>query len=149
MIDRASSNNAPQPDAGSAPARQQLLDLRQQLLRLHKTLLDSERAAYEQFHGKVSNFQMLRLVIDDEWFSWLHPFSRLIVQMDDALQAEEPVTAAEVDRFFQQTGALLPQVAMAPEVEKQYQAALQRDVNVVIAHSKMLQFLEQHMPQTE
>jgi hypothetical protein len=122
--------------------RQRLRELRRGLLRLHKTLLDAERAAYEQLHGQVSNHRMLQLVIGDEWFSWLHPMSQLVVKIDDALKAEEPLTAIEADRLTNEARTLLNLPAMGSRYEQQYQNALQREPDVVVAHAAMSQLLK-------
>ncbi|MBA3257376.1 MAG: hypothetical protein H0T64_12105, partial [Pyrinomonadaceae bacterium] len=51
---------------------QQLIQLRQSLLRMHKTLLDLEREAYERTRGRVDNsYEVLQLVMHDPWFAWL------------------------------------------------------------------------------
>ena len=57
--------------------RPQLNGLRDALLNLHKVLVDSERASYEQTMGTIhSPNQLLQLLINDPWFAWLHPLSR-------------------------------------------------------------------------
>ena len=70
--------------------RQQLTNVRTVLLRLHKTLLDFERQAYERAHGTIGNsYQFLQLVMSDPWFAWLRQLSELIVEMDELLAAKE------------------------------------------------------------
>ena len=62
---------------------EQLSALRDRLLHLHKTLLDSERAAYERAYGRVeSSGEWLQIVLGHEHFSWLRPYSGLIVRID-------------------------------------------------------------------
>src|SRR4051794_40284020 len=88
--------------------RRNLQALRESILALHKTLIESERTAYEQTFGKLeSQNKFLQLLISDPWFAWLHPLSELVVVMDEALDGEEPVTAEQVKRFAEQTRALL------------------------------------------
>ena len=58
-----------QGDARDTPARQNLVALRQALLRLHKSLLDMERRNYEKLHGPVTAGELFRLVVDDPQFS--------------------------------------------------------------------------------
>ena len=72
---------------------QRLRDVRQSLLRLHKDLMDWEREAYERAHGRIeTSYEFLRLVMHDQWFGWLHHLSELVVQIDEMLAADEPVT---------------------------------------------------------
>ena len=50
----------------------ELHQLSKALLRLHKSLLDGERAAYERIHGPIpSNGAFLQLVLGDPAFAWL------------------------------------------------------------------------------
>src|SRR5919199_3695154 len=86
---------------------ERLRDVRRGLLRLHKRLLDAERAWYEQAHGRVSSGEMLQLVIHDEQFSWLHAVSELIVRIDEMLDAEEPLTEEGAKAIFRETRQLL------------------------------------------
>ena len=64
------------------PDRQRLSELREAMLLLHKTLLESERVTYEATFGKIqSPYQFLTLVMDDPWFAWLAPMTQLITAM--------------------------------------------------------------------
>jgi len=74
---------------------QHLRDLRNKLLRLHACLLETERIAYEQVRGRVSSGELLQLV-EHEQFAWLHRISELVVQIDEMLQADEPVSLDNV-----------------------------------------------------
>src|SRR4030088_390798 len=68
---------------------QTLRDLRRGLLRLHKTLLDQETAAYEAARGSVARGELLQLVISHEQFAWLHTISELIVRIDEMPSPKE------------------------------------------------------------
>lgn len=126
------------------PAPEPLLsrtrELRLGLLRLHKTLLDAERAIYERVYGQVTGGELLQLVISDEHFAWLHAISELIVRIDEMLDAEEP-TADEVRSLLSQARLLLRPSEEGDEFERKYFAALQRDPDAVLAHSKVVQVL--------
>lgn len=117
--------------------RRRLSQLRQGLLRLHKTLIDSERIAYERTYGRVnSSGEMLQLLTEHRWFAWLRPFSELIVEIDERLDAKEPVTVEDTAAFIERVAHLLK-----PEIgansEDLYDAAVQRDPNVAMAHSQI------------
>jgi len=89
-------------------ARQPLQELRDALLDLHKTLIDSERAVYETNVGPIqSPHHFLQLLSNDPWFAWLRPISQLIVAMDEALDAEEGLTSDIVDALMNESVFLL------------------------------------------
>ncbi|MEY4327043.1 MAG: hypothetical protein RIS24_3214 [Verrucomicrobiota bacterium] len=74
----------------------QLQKLREALLQLHKTLVDSERVGYEAAMGPIpSPNHFLRLLSGDPWFAWLLPLSRLIVTIDEALDRRIPLSPKE------------------------------------------------------
>ncbi len=129
-------NEKPSPASEPAGARQRLTDLRHALLRLHKTLLDSERVAYEKTVGQITSpNHFLQLVTNDPWFAWLHPLSQLIVAMDEALDADEPLTAARVDALVQQSKAMLVASETGEGFSGHYYEAMQRDPDVVPSHA--------------
>ncbi len=117
--------------------RHQLEELRRALLSLHKALVDSERVSYEQTVGSIpSPGHFLQLVTRDPWFAWLHPLSLLIVSMDEALDAKEPLTAATVNALVKQSGILLTPSESGEGFSRHYFEALQRDPNVVLTHAE-------------
>jgi hypothetical protein len=125
----------PEPEG----ARQRLTELRHALLKLHKTLVDSERVGYEKTIGKIqSPNHFLQLLTGDPWFAWLHPLSQLIVAMDEALDAEAPLTLTRVDALMRQSNLLLVTSESAEGFSGHYHAALQRDPDVVLAHAEVV-----------
>ena len=125
--------------------RQRLTDLRQALLKLHKALLDSERVAYEKIVGQIrSPNHFLQLVTNDPWFAWLHPLSQLIVAMDEALDAEERLTAAKVDALVQQSKLFLVASENGEGFSGHYYEAMQRDPDVVMMHAEVVKLRNPH-----
>ena len=117
--------------------RQQLTQVRTVLLRLHKTLLDFERAAYERAHDKIANsYAFLQLVMSDPWFAWLRQLSELIVEMDELLAAKEIPRDATAVALIQQASILLTPSETGSEFQKKYFAAVQKCPEVVLAHSE-------------
>ena len=57
-----------QGDSRDTPARQNLVALREALLRLHKTLLNMERREYERENGTVTAGELFRLVVEQQLF---------------------------------------------------------------------------------
>lgn len=115
-------------------------DLRLGLLRLHKVLLEMERINYEKIHGQVKSGELLQLVLNHPQFNWLRMISMLVVEIDEALDGDEPVTVNDVENLISQARLLFA----SPENEEfktRYQAALQREPDVVMAHSVVMQLL--------
>lgn len=128
--------------AAPADTNQRLTDLREVLLRLHKVLLESERASYDHSIERIkSSNQFLELVLHDPWFAWLHELSQLIVLIDEIQDAKEPPVAADADRLVAQARALITPSETGRGFERQYFEALQRDPDVVIAHGKTTKIL--------
>ena len=122
---------------------QRLAAVREALLNLHKTLVDSERETYEKTIGAIqSRNQFLRLLTSDPWFAWLQPFSQLIVAMDEALDEDDSLTAAAVDALVKQTRVLLVASEEGEGFPRHYFDALQRDPDVVLAHAKVAHLIK-------
>jgi hypothetical protein len=111
------------------------------LLRLHKLLLDTERVTYEQVRGQVSRGELLQLVINHEQFAWLHRLSELIVQIDDLLHADEPVTSEAIAALVTDVRILLTPDELGDEFAMKYDAAFQRNPDVVLAHADVVRRL--------
>lgn len=114
-----------------------LPELRDALVQLHKTLVDSERVSYEQTIGTIpSPNHFLQLLTNDPWFAWMHPLSLLIVAMDQALDAKrKPLTNEDAQELVKQTRQLLVATEEGEGFTKHYYDALQRDPDVVLAHA--------------
>jgi hypothetical protein len=134
MKKKRSKKEKPQDGA----VRQPLQELRDALLDLHKALIDSERVVYETKVGPIkSPHHFFQLVSNDPWFAWLRSVSQLIVAMDEALDADEPLTSDSVDMLMNESVFLLLPAERGGEFGERYMAALQRDPHVVLAHAKV------------
>ena len=137
-----------QREPQDATARQPLQELRDALLDLHKTLIDSERAVYEASVGPIqSPHHFFQLLSSDPWFAWLRPVSQLIVAMDEALDAKEPLTSDGVDTLMNESVFLLLPAEKGGEFGERYMAALQRDPHVVLAHAQVAKRVGSGKPQ--
>lgn len=125
-----------------ADARQRMTTVREALLRLHKALLESERASYERVFGKIgSSYQFLQLATTDPWFAWLRPVTQLIVAIDELLEAKEPLTVDGVEALVGQVKTLLVPTADGEGFSRHYDEALQWDPDVVFAHAAAARLL--------
>ena len=120
---------------------QLLSELRIKLLRLHKLLLDTERVKYEQVWGRVSRGELLQLAINHHQFAWLHRLSELIVQIDDLLHADEPITPEAIAALITDVRTLLTPDELGDDFALKYDAAFQRNPDVVLAHADVMMLL--------
>jgi hypothetical protein len=131
-----------------------LSQVRRTLLDLHKALIERERAQYEKTHGSVSAAEMLRLLIGDDRFSWLHPISAVIVRADELIsnanerRRPNPARPAMTpEQVSAETAALLRETrdlltGDAPDgFRERYDAALQRDPAIVLMHQAVMSSL--------
>lgn len=129
-------------DSLGDPIQQRLTDLRNGLLALHKTLLESERASYERDIARIrSSNELLRLVLYDPWFAWLHELSELVVLIDETLDGKEPPQGIQAERLIGQARELIAPNENGSGFEKRYFEALQRDPDVVLAHARTRKLL--------
>jgi hypothetical protein len=129
----------------SEPASDQTLkdlsDVRHSFLALHTLLLGIERAAYEKTFGKPSSGEMLKLVIGDEQFAWLHVISELVVRIDEMLDSDEPVTLSAAASVIDYSINVLKPSEVHPNFQQKYLAALQNEPDVIFAHREAHQIL--------
>ncbi|MDQ2936211.1 MAG: hypothetical protein M3R67_01740 [Acidobacteriota bacterium] len=126
----------------SEKTREQLRNVRTVLLRLHKTLLDFEREAYERKHGKIGNsYEFLNLAMQNPWFAWLRHLSELIVEMDEFLDAREPGSESTAIALIEQSRILLTPTESGNEFQRKYFASVQQSPEVVLAHSEFARLL--------
>ena len=124
--------------------RPRLKEVRDGLLRLHKSLLDSERGAYERDVARItSTGQYLDLVLNDPWFQWLRQLSEFIVLIDETMARKEPpANSEEAAELIAKTRALVVPSEEGTGFARRYFEVLQRDANAVLAHRDMLKVLD-------
>lgn len=126
----------------SDPLRQTLLDVRRGLLGLHKALIVAEQVTYERINGRVgSTGKLLQLVLNDPWFTWLHPLSQLVVRIDELLEDDTELTDVEVAYFLTEVRALIRPSEEGDGFERSYYEALQREPDVIFAHVEVKKLL--------
>ena len=118
----------------SPSVRLQLEEVRRGMLRVHKALLADSRIRYEREQGRIEGSgALLRLVLNDPWFAWLHPLSGLVVQIDELL-AEDAPTAAGGEALLNQARTLMKPDENGEGFAKRYDRAIQDVPDVLIAH---------------
>ncbi|MDQ8162398.1 MAG: hypothetical protein P3C10_07435 [Gemmatimonadota bacterium] len=88
---------------------QRLERVRMDLLRVHRALLEAERARYEKVRGRIANNSaFLQLVINDPWFDWLRPMAQLVLLIDERTSdKKQPLGTAEAVSLFGRARSLL------------------------------------------
>ena len=119
-----------------------LTAVRHGLLDLHKALLDAERAKYEQIHGKISAGKLLQLAFQDTQFAWLRSLSELIVRIDELLENQE-ATDSDRESLLAAARTLLTIAGQSTSFAREYDAALQRDPDIVLLHARVMQALRE------
>jgi hypothetical protein len=120
-------------------SRQRLIAVRTGLLRLHKYLMDCEKALYERDVARItSTGQYLDLVLNDPWFAWLHELSKFIVTMDEALDFGEALTPEDSERLVAKARALVSPSEERAGFARKYFDIMQRDAGAVLAHRDMM-----------
>lgn len=124
--------------------RARLKGLSKSLLRLHKTLLDDERAEYEKANGKINSIsEVFRLVLDDPHFAWLRKMSSMIAMIDEFLASKTPVNETDGQAFIEEARVMLNFELADDAFDEKFQNALQRNPNAVINHNDALKHVKQ------
>ena len=117
-----------------------LRDLRNRLLHLHKVLLEMERENFERKAGRVTAGELLQLLLNNSQFAWLRIISAFVVEIDEVLNGEEPITINAFEDLLSQARLLLTSPTNE-EFKTKYEDAMQREASVVMAHSNVMQLL--------
>lgn len=121
---------------------QRLRTVRSRLLQLHQALLEFERGLYEKSYGPIrSRGEYFQLVISHDWFSWLRPISQYIVQVDESLEAKEPITHDQVSRLLTEACQMLRPVEEGTTLQRRYFDAIQCDPDIAFMHAELAQIL--------
>ena len=120
-------------------------DQRRALLRVHRAIVDAERADYERRHGAVGGPEFLQLLLNDLRYDWLRPLSELVIQFDEA-QADAdkegtPVRDEQADALADAARGLLLPPKPDSAFGRRYADLLQREPDVVMAHAGLVGLL--------
>jgi hypothetical protein len=129
-------------------SRKKLLDLRSGLVRLHVALIMAEQVTYERINGRVTSpRELLDLVINNPWFTWLHPFFLLVHRIDQLLDDEFEFLLVEVEHFLRVVRSLICPSEEGDGFARSYYEALQREPDVIYAHIEVEKLLTNADPQ--
>ncbi|MEQ5843150.1 hypothetical protein BWP39_20530 [Paraburkholderia acidicola] len=123
-----------------AQAIQFLSDVRKPLLALHKSILDHERAAYEQEFGPATPAAFLQVLINGSGFRWLSALSTTIANVDEVLD-DDKATAEDRIAAAQSVGALFSADTPNNAFLERYLPLLQASPAVLHEHGRVAQVL--------
>jgi hypothetical protein len=115
-----------------------LHEIREALVRLHRTLLDWQRRMHERVHGRASAHELLQILLHDPEFAWLRPISESIVHIDTMLTDEGDF---DEDAILVQVRALASPDADGTPYAQRYLQAIQESPDAVLAHRDLLALL--------
>ncbi|HUR98755.1 MAG TPA: hypothetical protein VMZ26_11875 [Pyrinomonadaceae bacterium] len=112
------------------------------MLKLHKNLLDHERAIWEGINGTVTSGQFLNVLLEDPDFAWLRKFSTLIVEIDEVFAQKDGYAAETVELHLQKLRELISMQDEDEDFRAKYQAALQQDVEAAARQGDLRSLLK-------
>ena len=123
--------------------RQKLKDLSKSFLRLHKILLETEKAEYEKLNGAIgSPNHYLGLVLDDPHFAWLRRMSSLIALIDEAASIRRPASETAANALVSEARKLLTFDGDDESFNDKFQMALQRNADASVTLNDTLSILK-------
>jgi len=125
----------PTPD----PVRRELIGIRNQLLQVHKAVIDAERVTYERRHGRIpSPGAFLQIVLADQWFAWLKPMTSLVVEIDETLAARDLADQDDYRRLIARARTLVDPEIVENGFFEHYNGVVSRDVDVAFHHVQLV-----------
>lgn len=120
-----------------------LSEIREQLLLLHKALMEYQKRTYESTVGPIQNpNHYYQLVVNDESFAWLKTLSALVISMDELLESKEAKTEAEINQIAKYTKTTLTTTGGGNGAfGTNYTEALKKDSTVALLHGNLLKLL--------
>lgn len=123
-------SGSPSPSQGVERSR--LNEVNLALRALHKLLIRTVQSEYEREHGPIAGpGALLRLLMEDPFFSWLRPMSKVMVEMDELLEEEAPLEPIRMAGLRERIEGMI--------ASERYLALLQSSPDVVIGHTALRQ----------
>lgn len=119
-----------------------LKEIRNELLSLHKTLMEIERANYEAEFGEVTNMELLNLLFEHQNFTWLREVSALVSEIDELFASKQGVDISLMDNLFLKSKSLFDESEESIEFKRKYRANLDIESSVENHHQRLLGLFE-------
>src|SRR5579884_1938168 len=135
MMDQSGHPIGDSPPPFDEEARQRLIDVNRALRALHKLLIRTVQSEYERERGPIAGpGALLRLLMEDPFFSWLRPMSKAMVEMDELLDEESPLEPIRMAGLRERIEGMI--------ATERYLSFLQSSPEVVMAHTDLRKALE-------
>lgn len=120
-----------------------LKEIREQLLQLHKALMEYQKRAYESTVSPIQNpNHYYQLVVSDESFAWLKTLSALVISMDELLESTEAKPEAEINQIAKYTKTTLTTTGGGNGAfGTKYTEALKKDEAVAALHANLMKLI--------
>lgn len=110
--------------------RQRLIEVNDALRGLHKVLIGAVRSEYEREHGPIAGSgALLRLLMEDPFFSWLRPMSKVMVEMDELLDEAMPLEPIRIAGVRERIEGMI--------ASERYLSLLQSSPEIVMGHTAL------------
>ena len=108
--------------------------IRNDLLRVHRGLLEAERNRFERQFGRIANNSaFLQLVINDPWFEWLRPMGQMVLLIDERTSdKKQPLGTVEATALFEQALGLLKADAEGTEFQRLFFESIQSSPELAV-----------------
>lgn len=120
---------------------ERLKGARNLLLKLHKNLVDHERAIWEGINGPATSGQFLNVLLEHKDFAWLRKFSTLIVDIDEMFAQKDGYAVESVDLHLEKLHQLISMADEDEDFKAKYQAALQQDLDAAASQGDLRSLL--------
>ena len=106
------------------------------LKRVHKHLLENEKAAVEARVGRTLNpLEFFSMLTQDESFAWMKPLSALMAEIDEFIDENPTITEADVLGIRDRVDFILKDPSS--KVASRYLQYLPQDPDFILAHSEL------------
>lgn len=119
-----------------------LKKIRNELLDLHKTLMEIERANYEAEFGKLTNMQLLNLLFEHQNFVWLREISGLVADIDELFASKKGIDFESRFNLLRRSEKLFDESEDNKDFKAKYKANLNTENLVSTHHEKLINLFE-------
>lgn len=120
--------------------RNGVVQLRHEVLHLHKALVEVEREDLERREGRLTPHQFLDRLLHDEAYAWMKQLSALIIGLDEWL--DDPAAAPDAaDEYIAALRQMVQPDPAGDAFQQRYAARMQTSPAVVMAHAAVVRAL--------